>query len=94
MTWRACEGEAVVRCFGTCDEWWNACALCAGRCGGLLKYLLALIVWGYPGYTGYEERLRFGRSKPLRGLSFRDCQLPGPIPEAGSDGSSRDLHGR
>ena len=67
MTWRACEGEAVVRCFGTCDDWWNACALCAGRCGGLLKCLLALIVWGLPWLRWVRRESTFWSKQALKG---------------------------
>ena len=43
-------GRQVLGTFVEC------CALC-----GLLEFLLALILWGYPGYEG---RLPFGRQRP------------------------------
>lgn len=38
---RACEGEQLVRCWVLWVLWVECCAL-----GGLLKFLLALILWG------------------------------------------------
>ena len=56
MMGRACEGEQVVRCLVIL---WKADALSGG-----LNFLLALIVWGYDWYEGYEQRLPLGRHYP------------------------------